>query len=126
MIQKAVFLTIVKGKELTLLLIKENKKVFMCFGDDNWFNFQELRNLKGLSYLKPSAKRKYEEWINSKKFKKDYKETEEVIENAVNYEEIIEKFIKDFKKDRGNRIWRNDTEIDDSIKQEDIQYEYKR
>lgn len=117
---KATFLSIIKKHDFTAILIREDKKVFMNFGDDNFFDFEEMNNIKGLE-----RKRKYKDWLESKKFKKDWQETMEVIKNN-GFEEIIQKFIKDFKKDRGNRIIRNDLEIDPTKTMEDIQYEYKR
>lgn len=126
MILKAAFLSIVKGQDITILLVREDKKVFICFGDEKWFDFEQIPKLGNISKLTEKAKRKYESWIKSKSFKRNYRETMEVVETSSDYEEIIQKFIKDFKKDRGNRIWRNDVEIDPKVKEEDIQYEYKR
>lgn len=117
---KATFITILKGSQFTSILVREDKKVLMNFGDENFFEFETLNKVKGLSDNK-----KYKQWIESKKFKKDWAETMKVI-NTNDYEGIIQKFIKDFKTDRGNRIIRNDVEIDPNKKMEDIQYEYKR
>ena len=101
-IQKVTFLTIKKGGELYFILIMEDKRVFLNFGDDNWFNVRELDNLKQLK-----DKRKYQQYLRSKKFKKNIAETIEIMDNSKDYEEITQKFIKDFKKDRGNKIIRN-------------------
>jgi len=120
-IQKVTFLTIKKGGELYFILIMEDKRVFLNFGDDNWFNVRELDNLKQLK-----DKRKYQQYLRSKKFKKNIAETIEIMDNSKDYEEITQKFIKDFKKDRGNRIIRNDAEIDTTKSIEDIEYEFKK
>lgn len=120
-IQKVTFLTIKKGGELYFILIMEDKRVFLNFGDDNWFNVRELDNLKQLK-----DKRKYKQYIKSKKFRKNIAETIEIMDNSKDYEEITQKFIKDFKKDRGNKIWRNDAEIDTTKSIEDIEYEFKK
>jgi len=120
-IQKVTFLTIKKGGELYFILIMEDKRVFLNFGDDNWFNVRELDNLKQLK-----DKRKYQQYLRSKKFKKNIAETIEIMDNSKDYEEITQKFIKDFKKDRGNKIIRNDAEIDTTKSIEDIEYEFKK
>lgn len=120
-IQKVTFLTIKKGGELYFILIMEDKRVFLNFGDDNWFNVRELDNLKQLK-----DKRKYQQYLRSKKFKKNIAETIEIMDNSKDYEEITQKFIKDFKKDRGNKIIRNDAEIDTTKSMEDIEYEFKK
>jgi len=120
-IQKVTFLTIKKGGELYFILIMEDKRVFLNFGDDNWFNVRELDNLKQLK-----DKRKYQQYLRSKKFKKNIEETIEIMDNSKDYEEITQKFIKDFKKDRGNKIIRNDAEIDTTKSIEDIEYEFKK
>jgi len=120
-IQKVTFLTIKIGGELYFILIMEDKRVFLNFGDDNWFNVRELDNLKQLK-----DKRKYQQYLRSKKFKKNIAETIEIMDNSKDYEEITQKFIKDFKKDRGNRIIRNDAEIDTTKSMEDIEYEFKK
>jgi len=120
-IQKVTFLTIKKGGELYFILIMEDKRVFLNFGDDNWFNVRELDNLKQLK-----DKRKYQQYLRSKKFKKNIEETIEIMDNSKDYEEITQKFIKDFKKDRGNRIIRNDAEIDTTKSMKDIEYEFKK
>lgn len=117
---KAAFLTIVKSNQFTAILVREDKKVWINFGDDNWFEFSRLNQVKGLEKHK-----QYKEWIDSKKFKKSFKETMEIIENN-DYENIITKFIKDFKKDRSNKIWRNDVEIDETKTMNDLKYEFKR
>lgn len=117
---KAAFISVIKTGQFTSILVREDKKVWMNFGDDNFFAFETLNNVKGLKDNK-----KYKAWIESKKFKKDWSETMKVIETN-DYEGIIQKFIHDFKKDRGNRIIRNDVEIDPDKTMEDIQYEYKR
>jgi len=120
-IQKVTFLTIKKGGELYFILIMEDKRVFLNFGDDNWFNVRELDNLKQLK-----DKRKYQQYLRSKKFKKNIAETIEIMDNSKDYEEITQKFIKDFKKDRGNKIIRNDAEIDTTKSMKDIEYEFKK
>jgi len=117
---KATFLTIVKSNQFTAILVREDKKVWINFGDDNWFEFSKLNQVKGLEKHK-----QYKEWIESKKFKKSFKETMEIINNKT-FEEVIQSFIKDFKQDRSNRIIRNDVEIDPNKTMEDIKYEFKR
>jgi hypothetical protein len=119
-IMKASFLTIVKSNQFTSVLIREDKKVWINFGDDNWFEFEKLNNIKVLE-----DKKKYRDWLQSKKFKKNFTETIEIINNNY-YEEIVSSFIKDFKKDRSNRIIRNDVEIDPNKTMEDMQYEFKK
>lgn len=117
---KATFLTIVKSNQFTAILVREDKKVWINFGDDNWFEFEKLNQVKGLEKHK-----QYKEWIESKKFKKSFKETMEIINNNT-FEEVIQSFIKDFKQDRSNRIIRNDVEIDEKITMNDLKYEFKR
>lgn len=117
---KAAFITIVKAKQFTSILVREDKKVWINFGDDNWFEFETLNKVKKLDRTK-----KYKDWLESKKFKKDWAETMKIIENNT-YEEVVKKFIKDFKKDRSNRILRNDVELDENKTIGDIQYEFKR
>lgn len=116
MILNAHILTILKGNEIQVIVIREDKKCFISFGDENFFDIENLNNLKNIQKLSPKAKRRYEEWINSKKFKKDFNETIEVINNSKDYSEITEKFIKDYKKDRGNRIIKQDVELDTNKK----------
>lgn len=117
---KATFLTIVKGNQFTAILVREDKKVWMNFGDDNWFEFEKLNKVPKLEKY-----RKYREWIESKKFRKSYLETMEIINNNT-FEEVIQSFIKDFKSDRSNRILRNDVEIDETKTFEDLKYQFKR
>lgn len=120
-IQKVTFLTIKKGGEVYFVLVMEDKRIFLNFGDDNWFNVRELGDLNSLK-----DKKKYQKYIESKDFKKNIRETLEIMDSSKNSEEIIQKFIKDFKKDRGNKVWRNDAEIDTTKSIEDIEYEFKR
>ncbi|MFW6130840.1 MAG: hypothetical protein ACOC56_06600 [Atribacterota bacterium] len=111
MILKASFLMIVKKGQNTNILIREDRKVWINFGSDLWINFLKIKETKNLT--KDKAKNKqYIKWINSKKFKKDYKETIDVINNSSDWDEITKKFIQDFKKDRSNKIWRQDIELD--------------
>jgi len=112
MIQKANFLTITKGNDIQIIVIREDKKCFICFGDDNFFDIEKLNKLKKIKFKSPRIQKKYEGWINSKSFKKNFKETLEVINKSKNYNEITEKFIKDYKKDRGNRIIKNKIVLD--------------
>ncbi len=120
-IQKVTFLTIKKGAEIYFILVMEDKRVFLNFGDENWFNVRELGNLDQLKH-----KKKYKRYIQSKQFRKNIEETLEIMDNSNDSEEIIQKFIKDFKRDRGNKVWRNDAEIDTTKSIEDIEYEFKR
>ncbi len=120
-IQKVTFLTIKKGAEIYFILVMEDKRVFLNFGDENWFNVRELGNLDQLKH-----KKKYKRYIQSKQFRKNIEETLEIMDNSNDSEEIIQKFIKDFKRDRGNKVWRNDAEIDTTKSMEDIEYEFKR
>ncbi|MCM8786849.1 MAG: hypothetical protein NC935_02215 [Candidatus Omnitrophica bacterium] len=95
---KANFLTILKGSNLIVILIREDKKVLFNFGSEEWFDFYSLYN--------------YDGFIKNNKFKEDFEETKEVIEKAKDYNEITEKFIKDFKADRGNKIVLNRAELE--------------
>jgi len=115
---RASFIVIRKSQELTTILVREDKLVMINFGSSDWFNFRELKDIKGLKNNK--SIKKYLQWINSKRFKRNYKETIEILENN-DYEEVVKKFIKDFKKDRGNRIIRQDVEIEPNKKIEDLQ-----
>lgn len=102
---------ITKKGELTNILVREDRRVWLNFGSDLWIEFQDLINTK--IFTKDNSKnKKYKDWIKSKKFKKDYKDTIKVIDESENYDEITKKFIQDFKKDRSNRIWRQELEID--------------
>lgn len=108
---KASFIMITKKGELTNILVREDRRVWLNFGSDLWIEFQDLINTK--IFTKDNSKnKKYKDWIKSKKFKKDYKDTIKVIDESENYDEITKKFIQDFKKDRSNRIWRQELEID--------------
>jgi len=110
MILKASFIVVIKKNEITNILVREDKRVWLNFGSDLWIEFQDLVNQK--IFTNDSAKNKrYLNWINSPKFKRDYKQTIEVINNS-DWDGITKKFIADFKKDRGNRIWRQDIELD--------------
>lgn len=116
-IQKATFLSIKKGGEIYFILVMEDKKVFINFGDDNWFDVKKIHNIKELK-----GKKKYEKYLSSKSFRKNIKETVETIDSSKDHLEIVEKFIKDFKKDRGNKIIKNEVEIDTSKNLDDIKY----
>jgi hypothetical protein len=105
MLLKANWLTIKKGKDMKMILIREDKKVMFNFGSEEWIDF----NLMGNMDIK---NQKYQEHIKSPNFKKNYLETKKVIEISKDYEEITQKFIKDFKNDRGNRIWLNTSEME--------------
>lgn len=117
---KAAFITIIKKSQFTAILVREDKKVWFNFGDDNWFEFEKMGNIKGINKTK-----KYKAYLESNKFKKNWKETMETIRNN-SYENIINKFIKNFKSDRGNRILRNDVEIDPNKSINNIEYEFKK
>jgi hypothetical protein len=102
---KANFLTILKGNSLIVILIREDKKVFFNFGDETWIDFDKLGKLN-------IKNQRYKEYIESPKFKKQYKDTENIIKKSKDYLEITEKFKKDFKKDRSNKITINPAELE--------------
>lgn len=93
---KVSFIIIKKGNDLFTILVREDKKVMFNFGSEEWIDFEKIGklNIKNM---------KYNKYIENPRFKKDKKETEEIIKNN-NYKGIVNAFYKDFKKDRGNMI----------------------
>lgn len=117
---KAGFLMIMKKQQVTNILVREDRRVWINFGSDMWIDFLKIKETENL-VPDTSKNRKYLDWINSKKFQKDYQETLNVINNSEDWNMIIEKFVKDFKKDRGNRIIRQDLEVDTEKEINDLQ-----
>lgn len=103
---KAKTLMSVKGGEIFIILIREDMKCYFNFGTNDWFGMEDFQNLHKHS----NAKIKH--YAESPKFKRDYKETIDVIETSKDYKEIYNRFYRDFKKDRGNRIKGGDIEIE--------------
>jgi hypothetical protein len=101
---KLTFIVIRKGKDLTTIMVREDKKVMFNFGSDEWIDFSLMGKLK-------IKNKKYNRYIENPKFKKDYSETEKVIAEN-DYKGIVEKFHKDFKKDRANVIKIIESEAD--------------
>jgi len=112
-LMKASFIIVKKTPEIITILVREDKKVLFNFGSEIWIDFFDIHKSEKLTTDKGKNK-KFKEWIDSKKFKKDYQETLEVIENN-EYEDIVKKFIHDFKKGR-DPIFRKDVEIDPIMK----------
>jgi len=116
---KASFILVRKNPEVITILVREDKKVWFNFGSkDIWINFLELKDTKKL-HKDTGKNKKYIDWVNSKKFNKNYSVTLEILNND-NFEEVVSKFIKDFKKDRCVII-RQDVEIDPTVKPEDLE-----
>lgn len=105
---KAILTT--KGREIFFIIVKENKDCLFNFGTNDWFTLEDFGNLH--KHPNPKIKRH----ASTPKFKKDYKKTLEVVESSEDYLEIIQKFIKDFKKDRGIKIKEFDLEVDENRK----------
>ncbi len=104
---KAKGIVAIKGSEIFIIFIKINKEVYFNFGTNDWFTIEDFTNLH--RHSNPKIKRHAE----SPKFKKDYKETLEVIETSKDYLEMNDRFVKDFKKDRGFRIKEFNLEVED-------------
>jgi len=107
---KAKTIIAVKGQEIFIILIKENKECWFNFGTKDFFSIEDFKNL----HKHPNSKIKH--YATTPKFKKDYKQTENVINTSKDYLEINRKFIKDFKKDRGFKIKEQDLEVDENAK----------
>lgn len=93
------FITIKKGNQIMSILVKEDKRVYFNFGDNNWIKFEELEKL-----------------IFNKKYKKlmgDLADTKKVIEESKDYKELVKKFEEDFKKDHGNIVVVNKVLMED-------------
>lgn len=108
---KATFIVIRKNPEIITIFVREDKKVLFNFGSDIWINFLDMKNQDKL-HTDRGKNKKYKEWVESKKFKKDYNETIEVMKNN-DYHEVVNKFIHDFKKDRVP-VFQQEVEIDPS------------
>lgn len=93
---KVSFIVVKKGSDLITILVREDKKVMFNFGSEEWIDFDRMGSLD-------IKNQKYRRYIENPKFKKNHKETGEVILNN-DYKGIVEHFYKDFKKDRGNLI----------------------
>ena len=104
---KAKTLISTKGSEIFIILIREDMKCYFNFGTNDWFSIEEFKNLR----KHPKAKLRH--YAESPKFKRDYKETVDAINTSKNYIEIHDRFMKDFKQDRGQRIKSGDIEIED-------------
>jgi hypothetical protein len=102
---KADFITITKGHDLKVILVREDKYVSFNFGSEDWIEFARMGRMD-------IKNQKYQNFIKDKNFKKNYKQTQDVINNSKDYKEITQTFIKDFKKDRGNKILLNETEME--------------
>jgi len=107
MLIKARTITILKGNTLIMILVREDKEVFLNFGSEDWIDFKKIFEMK-----KKIKHQKYQEWIENPRQKKNFKETMEVIEKSKDYMEICEHFHKDFRKDRSARIAINDLEME--------------
>lgn len=105
---KANFITINKGHDLIVILVREDKRVYFNFGSEDWIDFTKMGRLD-------IKNEKYQNFIKSKKFKKNYEETKNVIDTSKDYKEITQRFIKDFKKDRGSRVLLNEAELEVSV-----------
>lgn len=104
---KARTISILKGQQLIIILVREDKKVYMNFGSDDWIDFLQM------FALQHSIKnQKYQQWVNNPHNKKNFQETLDVITNAGDYLEVCKHFVKDFKSDRGARIVTNDLELE--------------
>lgn len=93
---KITFIVVKKGTDLITIMVREDKKVLFNFGSDNWVDFTLMGKLK-------IKNQQYNRYVNNPGFTKNYKQTQDIISKN-NYEEIINSFHKDFKKDRGNMI----------------------
>jgi len=114
----ATFIVIKKNPEVITIFVREDKKVLFNFGSDIWIDFLKIKDSDTLHSNKGKNK-KFREWANSSKFKKNYAETLNVINNY-GYKVIVDKFYRDFKKDRVPIIKR-EVEIDPDAKMEDMQ-----
>lgn len=104
---KLTFIIIKKGHDLITILVREDKKVMFNFGSEEWIDFDRMGSLD-------IKDQKYRRYIENPKFKKNHKETEEVIKNN-EYKEIINHFYKDFKRDRNNliKVIEQEADVDD-------------
>lgn len=116
-IMKATFIVVRKNPEVITILVREDKKVWFNFGSDIWINFFDIPKSENFHKNKGKNK-KFQNWIQSKDFKKNYQETIDVINNY-SYKVIVDKFHRDFKKDRVP-IFMQEVEIDPNKSIEDI------
>jgi hypothetical protein len=93
-----------KGNDLFTILVREDKKVMFNFGSEEWIDFDKMGKLN-------IKNQKYVRYVENPRFKKDRKETEEIIKNN-DYKGIVSAFYRDFKKDRGNMITIQEQEAD--------------
>lgn len=79
-----------RGRNLAIgVFVREDKKVMISFGDDEWYTIEEIKKLE----------------VKKGKFdKKNFLSTMRVIEKSKDYEDLAYRFFKDFKKDRGNMV----------------------
>jgi len=116
-LMKASFIIIRKKPEIITILVREDKKVLFNFGSEIWVDFFDICDSEKLTSDKGKNK-KFRDWVGSKKFQEDYNKTITIIKNN-SYEEIVKKFIRDFKKDRAP-IFRKDVEINPNVSMEDM------
>lgn len=95
-----------KGNEIFIILVKENMECHFNFGTNDFFSLEDFKNLK------KHPNRKLKHYAESPKYKKDLKETLDVVNNSKDYIEMCERFKKDFKSDRSYRIKEYDMELD--------------
>ncbi|MFW6130341.1 MAG: hypothetical protein ACOC56_04080 [Atribacterota bacterium] len=105
----ATFIIVRKKPEIITIFVREDKKVLFNFGSDIWIDFLKIKDSDTLHSNKGKNK-KFRKWVDSPKFKKNYSETLKIINNY-GYKMIVDKFYKDFKKDRVPIIKR-EVEID--------------
>jgi len=99
---KAIVITIIKGNNISLIMIQNDKKVFFNFGSEQWIDYEKIQDSKMKKMLKGHALKRYEDFL--KGYKKDMIQTNKVIKESKDFIEIADKFYMDFRTDRGNKI----------------------
>jgi len=116
---KGTFIVVRKKPEVITILVREDKKVWFNFGSDLWIDFFDIPTSTEFHNKDKGKNKKFKDWVNSKDFKRNYQETIDVINNY-SYKIIVDKFVRDFKKDRVPIITQ-EVEIDPDAKLEDFQ-----
>jgi len=99
---KAIVITIMKGNNISLIMIQNDKKVFFNFGSEQWIDYEKIQDSEMKKMFKGHALKRYEDFLEG--YKKDMIQTNKVIKESKDFIEIADKFYMDFRTDRGNKI----------------------